>query len=462
MPNLPLLNRRQFLPFGAAALAAPATSRPNFVLILTDDQRYDALGCAGNAFIRTPAMDSLASNGVRFTHAFVSTAVCSASRACTLTGRYGSANGVMGLGGSLRPGEKTLVTYLQAAGYQVGFAGKWHLDGPATPAEAGFECVTYFKANGPHHDRKVIEHGRERVAPGFIDDYLVDRAIGFLESAAKKPAPFLLNLCTQAPHMNPSFDWDPRPETLSAYERLEPPLPGNWQDDLNGKPPYLRGGRHRERGTAYGYPTSSGIRNHVRRYYASVTDLDRALGRLLAAFDHLCLRQNTYLVLMGDNGWMMGEHGFTSKVLPYEESIRVPLLVSGPGLKRGVVGNLVLNADLAPTLLDLAGVPVPRNMHGRSLRALLVGEAAAWRSAVLYEALKPELGSWPLVAVRTERWKYVQTFDVQQPARLAFEELYDLRQDPGEMRNLALLPEHQTIRRTLEVELRKLRASIRK
>jgi len=192
-----------------------------------------------------------------------------------------------------------------------------------------------------------------------------------------------------------------------------------------------------------------------------VTDLDRAVGRLLAALDRLRLRQDTYILLMGDNGWMMGEHGFTSKVLPYEESIRVPLLVAGPGVKLGSDPHLVLNADLTPTLLDLAGVPLPANLHGRSLRPLLAGKPTPWRSALLYEALKPELGSWPLVAVRTERWKYVQTFDLQQPAKLAFEELYDLSQDPGEMRNLAFSPEHQTTRRTLEAELRKLRASIK-
>lgn len=192
-----------------------------------------------------------------------------------------------------------------------------------------------------------------------------------------------------------------------------------------------------------------------------MTDLDQALGRLLGALDRLRLRQNTYLLLMGDNGWMMGEHGFTSKVLPYEKSIRVPLLVAGPGVKAGSDSHLVLNADLAPTLLDHAGVPLPTNFHGRSLRPLLAGKPGPWRSALLYEALKPELGSWPLVAVRTERWKYVQTFDLQQPAKLAFEELYDLSQDPGEMRNLAFSPEHQTTRRTLEAELRKLRASIK-
>ncbi|MEK7409086.1 MAG: sulfatase-like hydrolase/transferase [Acidobacteriota bacterium] len=452
-------SRRDFLRSLGTVWAVRRPS-PNLILIVTDDQRYDALGCARNAAIRTPAMDALATGAVRFTNAFVSTSVCSASRACTLTGRYGSVNGVMGLGGGLRPGEKTLVTYLKAAGYQMGFAGKWHLDHPATPAEAGFDFVTYFKANGPHHNRKVIEHGRERVATGFIEDYLVDQSIRFLESAAKKPAPFLLHLCTQVPHMNPSFDWDPKPETLAIYRQLEPPLPRNWQDDLTGKPPYLRTGRHRERGTAYGYQTPAGIRNHVRRYYASLTDLDHALGRLLAALDALRLRESTYILLMGDNGWMMGEHGFTSKVLPYEESIRVPLLVSGPGLKPGADRHLVLNADLAPTLLHLAGVAVPRNMHGRSLRPLLEGRRTAWRSAVLYEALKPELGSWPLVAVRTERWKYVQTFDLHQPGRLAFEELYDLSRDPGEMRNLASSPEHQTIQRALGDQLRELRASI--
>ncbi|HUT33104.1 MAG TPA: sulfatase-like hydrolase/transferase [Planctomycetota bacterium] len=435
--------------------SAQEKSVPNFVFILTDDQRFDALGCA-NPLVITPNMDAMAARGVRFARAFVATSICSPSRACCLTGRYGRANGVPGLGMGLKPAERTFAQILKAAGYQTGYVGKWHLSRPADPSGAGFDFVTYFNSNGPHHDRKVIERGQPKVAKGFIEDYLAGQAVEFLEAAAAARKPFLLHLATQIPHMDDKFDWPARPETLALYDEAKMPVPANWRDDLSGKPPYLKAGRHRERGTLYGYGDAAGIRRHFRRYFAAVTDLDRALGALLAALDRLGLRETTYIVHMGDNGWFMGEHGFTSKVLAYEESMRVPFLVSGPGLKGTVCDELILNADIAPTLLDLAGLPIPENMHGRSLVPLLKGQAEGWRKSVLYEAIKPELGSWPILAVRTSRWKYIQTFKPPRPDTLAFEELYDLENDPGEMRNLAAAAEHKAVLEDLKAQLASL------
>lgn len=459
MPNL--LTRRGLLagPGLAPALVRAAARPPNFLFVLTDDQRFDALGCAGNPIIRTPSMDSLAARGMRFANSFVTTSVCSASRATFLTGRYGSANGVPGLGGGLRPGERTFVPYLKKAGYRTGFTGKWHL-APPTPEEAGFEASAWFVSNGAHYDRKVTGGGQVRVAPGFIEQYLADQAIAFLESAARGPAPFFFHLCTQLPHMNERMDWEPRPETLRLYENAPFRMPANWRDDLSGKPVYLKEGRHRQQAESYGYDSEAGIRKHLARYYGAITDLDREMGRVFAALDRLGLRENTYVFLAGDNGWFLGEHGFTSKVLPYEESIRVPLIVAGPGVRAGVCRDLVLNADLAPTVLELAGAATPPNLHGRSLRAQLQSRGVKWRSSFLYEALEPTLGSWPLVAIRGERWKYIRTFDARDRDRLVFEELYDLKAGPGELRNLAGAPEHAATRARLEKELNQLRRSI--
>jgi arylsulfatase A-like enzyme len=275
-------------------------------------------------------------------------------------------------------------------------------------------------------------------------------------------------------------------------------VPASWRDDLSGKPPYLARSRFRTQGEKYGYATEAGIRAHRRQYLAIVSQMDRSLGRLVEACGRLGLGENTYVFLMGDNGWFMGEHGFTSKVLAYEESMRVPLVVAGPGLEGAADGRLVLNADLAPTMLDLAGLPVPGNMHGRSLAPLLGGrnlaaalggratppalvgqatlaggraplagrqaplggQAPPWRESILYEALAPELSSWPLVAVRTRDFKYIQTFDLADRSQTAFEELYDLRNDPAEMRNLAPSPEDRETLDRLKDELARLRASL--
>jgi arylsulfatase A-like enzyme len=432
--------------------------RPNLIFILTDDQRHDALGCAGNELIRTPNMDSLAERGVLFRNAFVTLSICSPSRACCLTGRYGSANGVATLGAKLKPGERTFAQYLKQAGYQTCFVGKWHIGG-STPADVGFDDVVYFTSNGPQHDREVIERGRQTTAKGYIEDYCADQCVRFMESAAKQEAPFLLHLCTQVPHMTPEYTWEAKPETLARYGEATMPVPESWDDDLAGKPPYLREARFRTRAQdIYGYRDPAAIRRHTRLYYAAITDLDEALGRAIAAVDALGMRENTYVLLMGDNGWFMGEHGLTSKVLAYEESIRVPLVVSGPGLTGEVNDELVINADIAPTLLDLAGAPVAANVHGSSLVPLLRGQQTDWRSSFLYEAPIPALGSWPLFAVRTREWKYIQTYDPEDRSGPAFEELYDLRDDPHEMTNLAGLEEHGETQARLEAELAELRA----
>jgi len=434
--------------------------RPNLIFILTDDQRHDALGCAGNELIKTPNMDSLAERGVRFRNAFVTLSICSPSRACCLTGRYGSANGVATLGAKLDPGEKTFAEYLKDADYQTCFVGKWHIGG-STPADAGFDDVVYFTSNGPQQDRRVIEHEKHTTAEGYIEDYCADQAIRFIESAARQHAPFLLHLCTQAPHMTPEYTWKAEPETLALYDESAMPVPASWNDDLADKPPYLRTSRFRTRGQeTYGYRDPAAIRKHTKLYYAAVTDLDEALGRVVGAVDRLGLCDNTYILLMGDNGWFMGEHGLTSKVLAYEESIRVPLIVSGPGLTGQVNEELVLNADIAPTLLELAGMPAPANMHGASLAPLLRGQETDWRTSFLYEAPVPALGSWPLSAVRSREWKYIRTLDPRDPSKLVFEELYDLPNDPHEMSNLAGQEEHRDTQERLAAELAGLRRSV--
>jgi arylsulfatase A-like enzyme len=418
-------------------LQAQRERRLNLIFILTDDQRFDAIGASGNRRIRTPNLDKLAARSVRFTNAFVSTAVCSASRAACLTGRYGSVNGVPGLGGGLKTGETTFVESLKRAGYQTGFVGKWHLNNPATPSAGAFDYDVHFIANGPHTDRKVIEHGKNTVAKGFIEDYLADRAAEFIDKSAGKPQPFFLHLCNQLPHMDDRNGWDPRPDTLAAYEKVEMRPPANWKDTLENKPEYLKTARFRERAMQFGYDRPGPLADHVRRYYGSITDLDRSLGRLFSLLDARKLWENTAVVFMSDNGWFLGEHLFSSKVLPYEESIRVPFLVAAPGIAPRVEDRLVMNADIAPTLLGFGGASPGGRIHGRSLVPLLARKPVEWRSGIFYEARVPTLGSWPLVAVRDRRWKYIRTYDVNQPGRLIFEELYDLETDPGEMTNLA-------------------------
>lgn len=435
---------------------------PNFLFVLTDDQRYDALGCTGNPYIVTPAFDALAARGVRFTQTFATTSICAPSRATCLTGRYGSQNGVPSMQKQeLNEGEPSFVEPLRGADYLTGYVGKWHLRRPVDPSQAGFDRSVMCSGNGPHYDREVSEDGQKRIAKGFIEDYFADRCIEFLEFAASSHRPFFLQYSTQVPHMDHEFSWKPKPETWALYRDINPPLPTSWSDDLSGKPPYLKLSRSRQQALRYGYDDPEAVRRHIREYYAATTDMDRAFGRVKESLDRLGLTESTYVVVIGDNGWIIGEHGFTSKVLAYEESIRIPLLIAGPGIQPGVRDELVLNADLASTFIDLAGLdPLPRQ-HGQSLAPLLQGQESSWRNAVLYESFEsPSLGAWPHLAVRTKRWKYIQTFDQEDSANLAFEELYDLDTDPSELINHAGEPTHSKIRSELAGRLRNLRERV--
>ncbi len=441
------------------SFAGPSLSkdlRPNILFIFTDDQRWDAMGCAGNGIIKTPNIDSLAKRGTRFANAFVTLSICSPSRAASLTGMYGSSTGVTTLDSPIKPGNPTFAQLLKKEGYQTGFAGKWHLR--TTPQQCGFDFVSAFYSNGPYYNRMVKEDGKEKKIPGFIDDYVAGQAIKFMRSAVSGNGPFVLWMCTQIPHMNHKFDWNAREESKALYNREALEMPANWKDDLSGKPPYLKQGRNYRRAQdEYGYGHKEAVQGHIQRYYACITEMDAAVGRVLSELRELGIEDNTWIIFMGDNGWMMGEHGMTSKVLPYEESMRVPMIVTAPG-RTGVVNrNLVLNIDLAATILDIAGVTFPDKMQGHSLIPLLGGDIDNWRSSVFYEAPTPVLGSKPLMAVRTDRWKYIRTYEDSECTKIDFEELYDLHNDSVELHNLAPGPEYRETLSKMKAELDKLR-----
>lgn len=424
--------------------SSAASKKPNFIIILTDDQRADAMGCSGNPHIHTPSIDALAETGIRFTNAFVTTSICSPSRAALLTGCYGSVNSVRSLAKAfLADGVKTWPHTLRSAGYLTAHMGKWHLAN--TPESLGFEEAVFFESNGSYCGRSVQERGVWRTVEGHIDEYIIDQSINFMNQASRAGKPFALLICTQVPHMDDHFQWKARQETRERYHVQNMPLPPSWKDDLSGKPAYLRQARHRTRAIdAYGYDRKESVQSHIRDYYAAITDLDASLERVFQARRDLGLEGNTYVIFTSDNGWLMGEHRFTSKVLAYEESIRIPLIIAGPGIRPGADARLVLNIDIAPTLLSLADMPVSGRIQGASLVPALQGrDGDPWRTQIVYEAMESSLGSWPLLALRTERWKYILTFRPgTQPLEPDFEELYDLHIDSCEMRNMADHPEH--------------------
>lgn len=458
-----LLNAICALHLFLCGLLFAGDERPNILFIFTDDQRWDAMSCAGSQHVRTPHIDSLASSGTRFSNAFVSLSICSPSRAAALTGRYNSANGVTTIGtGKLDPDEVTFAQMLKQAGYHTGVSGKWHLGN--SPAECGFEFSTVCHGNGPWYGRGFTrQDGNEFSEDRFVDDVAVDEAIRFLKerNENKNTKPFVFWLCTQVPHMDHRHTWPTLGEFLKRSKPQDMPLASSWQDDLSTKPPYLPKSRSRVQALRYGYDRADAILKHSHEYHTAVEQMDASLGRLLQEMDRLKLRDNTWIFFMGDNGWMLGEHGFTSKVLPYEESIRVPMLACGPHTKPQVREELVLGIDITASILEIAGVPRPDNLHGRSLMPLIHSAKPTmdWRSTFLYEAPESQLGSEPLWAVRDTRWKYIETRTSKDEEEV-FRELYDLQNDPTEMTNLAYEAAQKERIDAMSRQLRKLQAEV--
>ncbi|HEX6902478.1 MAG TPA: sulfatase-like hydrolase/transferase [Thermoanaerobaculia bacterium] len=425
-PKLVLLMALLFSALGCAGAAPPAVSpRPNIVVILSDDHRWDALGAAGNPAVVTPVMDGMARDGVYFRQAIASVSQCHPVRASLLTGLPSFHHGVYSIQFQAPGVEKTLcrrptvASLLRGAGYRTVTVGKWHL--PPPPWKCGFDEVrTWLPQGGSHfHDPELVR-GRSdetETVPGFTQEIFADDAVGFLRSKAARTRPFLLWLGFTAPH----FPYEPNPERIQA----------------------LYAGRRGEELLPPGFPRDVKA-NDWHHYNEAVSYLDEQIGRVLAALRETGLAERTVVVLLGDNGYMMGERGLggpgtraDGKLVPYESSLRVPFILSGPGLPKGLVSDLpVSSLDLPPTLLSLAGLPVPDSWAGRDLTAALAGKREVGEAfAEWSDEEGDKFGHLAFRAVRTPTHKLIVWKD---PA--SGEELYDLSVDPREARNLAADP----------------------
>lgn len=432
--------------------------KPNFVVVLADDLRKDALGCSGNKSAFTPHLDSIAAKGINFSNGFVTLAVCSPSRAALLTGQYGSKNGVtkLGHGVGITRGKKTISELLKNSGYTTATFGKWHLSN--SPNEVGFDHVNYYFDNGQYYNREIIENGKKQLVKQHIDEYTVEKAIEYLHAHQGSSKPFFLFVNLQLPHLSMHEDlysWDPKPDTKTFFQNKPISLPQTWNKGLRGKPAYLENGRpHQMALKNYGYAQPENVISHLRSNYAVTTDMDAEVGKLYRAIKSLNLDSTTYFLFLSDNGYMIGEFQLTSKVLPYEPSMHVPFIVTGPGIKPRNVEQLVLNVDVAPTILELSGAKPTSEMDGRSLCPLLMDRDVAWRKSIFYEAPEETLGVMPHFAVRTQEWKYIETHEKLSPnAGPTHRELYNLLKDPGEITNLSGNVQYREIEKKLSSQL---------
>jgi len=436
------------------------SEKPNIIVIYSDDQRQDALGSSGNGVILTPYLDKIASEGVRFTNANCVFALSSPSRAALLTGRYGSANGVEQLDSDLNPNEKTIAQYLHDDGYFTGISGKWHIE--REPQDAGFDFSCWFKGNGKYYGRTIYDQNKTVNPEMHCDQYCVNRSIDFLNEAVKTGKPFFLFHNTQLPHMNDKLMWEALESTKQKYNFKLMPVTSTRNDSLKNKPEYLWQVRNRIQSKEYGYPDSVAIQKHTLDYYSVITEMDSFLEKLFKTIDNLGLRKNTYIFFMSDNGWFLGEHGFTSKVLPYRPATRVPLFVIGPGLKPLVNNDLVLNIDIAPTILDIVELKKTTEIHGKSFWPALNNKIHHSRKSFIYEGLGTYGGTMPNLTVVSKYFRYIETYSDENLNEVIFRELYDERMDPDEMKNLINEPRMQKIVKQLKKNISEHKRNILK
>jgi arylsulfatase A-like enzyme len=431
--------------------AAPAAPRPtNIIFVLVDDLRFDTMGFLTPG-LKTPNIDFLARNGVYFPNAVVTSSLCSPSRATILTGQTARNHGVIDNNNSSEEGLIFFPAYLQKAGYQTGFFGKWHMGNDTDAPRAGFDRWVSFKGQGTYFPTeqlspKQIEAGARQTLnvdgkvvkrTGYITDELTDYAMDWLEKGRDPAKPFFLYLSHKAVHSDP----EPPERYKNQYADLDIKLPAsmaNTPENNRGKPMWVRNQRNSWHGADFPYHTDRPLTEQVRDYYRTLSPVDESLGRILAYLKKAGLEKTTMIVFYSDNGFLIGDHGLIDKRNAYEPSVRVPMLAYAPGLLPKGVTNpaLVRNLDLAPTFLDVAHVAEPKQMEGTSWLSLAEGKIkpADWKPGdFVYEYYWE--WSFPQTpttfAIERDRLKYIQYHGVCDT-----EELYDLGRDPDEMNNL--------------------------
>ena len=486
------INRRQALKHlagtGSAAWltgcgSGPSHPRPNILFVMTDDQTAAQMSCAGHPLLQTPNIDRLAAEGVRFSDAFCTNSLCAPGRASVLTGCYSHVHGIRGNSEGrdsterLHPGLPTFPKLLQQAGYRTGLAGKWHL--PQDPE--GFDDWRILPGQGVYFDPQFIINGQRSQQRGYATDITTDFALDFLRQNTGQP------FCLLYQHKAPHRPFTPPPRHARLFDDIEWPYPATYNDDYATRDVARQAEDMRfEISLAGDYEdlpeklSPEEKRNwifqrFVKDHHRAVCTVDTTLGHILEFLDISGLSEDTLILYTSDNGYFLGDHGWYDKRFMYEPSLRIPLVVRYPRLVKPnrVEPAMALNVDIAPTILDFAGIPAPEPMQGRSLRPLLEADAPAdWRQSILYSYYE---NSWALAGlgaearadpsfqyftphrigphrgVRTQRHKLIEYYGEGE-----YWELFDLEQDPNELRNLFGQPGHQDLVAELTGQLRKL------
>jgi len=477
--------------------SAEAAARPNILFIFTDDHATQAMSCYGSKINKTPHLDQIADEGMRFDHCLVTNAICGPSRAVILTGKYSHKNGFIRNGIRFDGHQQTFPKLLQKAGYQTALVGKWHLGEHMAPQ--GFHYSEVLIGQGPYYNPVMLfdplgTGEQQRVKQtGYVTDLITDRALHWLKAGRDQEKPFMLMLQHKAPHR----EWAPGPDHFDLYEDETIPEPANLFDDYEGRgtaaktqdmsiaktmtdrdlklipPPYLNEEQlktwnevYEPRNQAFRKANLQGkdlvrwkYQRYIKDYLRCIASVDDNVGRVLKYLDDAGLRENTVVIYSSDQGFFLGEHGWFDKRFMYEEAYQMPFVVRWPGVvKPGSVNkDLVSNVDFAATFLEMAEAETPDDLQGKSLVPLMKGETPEdWRKSHYYQyyefaADRPTVHSVRRHrGVRTERYKLIHFYNLEEW------ELYDLEQDPHEMQSVYDDPAYAKIRQELTTELERL------
>jgi len=479
------INRRSFLKDSVMAAASLAlgqgcnqasqeknrvtnsTSRPNVVVIMTDDQRWDCMSCEGHPFLKTPNMDRIAKEGARFANMFVTTSLCSPSRASFLSGLYAHAHKVTNNFTDYPADLPSYPLRLQQSGYETAYIGKWHMGEQSDERRPGFDYWITHKGQGKYYDTTFNINGERIVKKGYYTHRVTDMAVDWLKQDHNRP--YLLIIGHKAPHT----PFTPEKKYENIYDDVEIRYP--WTAfNLEDKPKWVKerlNTWHGIYGPIFGFrkdfPDTSAesvlkFAEFVRAYTATIKSVDDSVGRVYQTLKELGRLDNTVLVFTSDNGFFLGEHGMTDKRTMHEPSIRVPLLVRYPRLIRPgtIISKMVMNVDLAPSILDICGAEPLKNIHGKSWKELLAGRTSGWRKSLYYSYnYEKQFPYTPNVrGVRTDEWKYVHYPNGDDKPDLYKAELYNLKNDPLETKNLIDDPKYAPKVTELKAELLRLMA----
>ncbi|MBN2449125.1 MAG: sulfatase [Lentisphaeria bacterium] len=483
------------------------TSRPNILFVMSDDHAAHALGCYGSRINRTPNLDRIAAEGVRFDNCFCTNSICEPSRATILTGTHSHVNRVTTIGAHLDNRQENVAKILQRNGYQTAIVGKWHLGQGPAHWPTGFDHWNILQGQGPYFDPEMVCNGTKVQYTGYTTDIITDLAIEWLDGRSPD-RPFLLLYHHKAPHR----PWEPDAKHAGMYAGVDIPEPPTFHDDYTNRAEAARAATMRidrdlnaidlklrtEEGTRWNTPlpppdriegytltTKEGetvsfaghealkswkYQRYIKDYLRCIASVDDNVGRVLDYLDAHHLAENTIVIYTSDQGFFLGDHGWYDKRFMYEESLRMPFVLRYPARVRPgwVSTDMILNLDFAQTFLDCAGIEAPSHMQGRSFRSLLEGRRPAdWRTSMYYRYWM-HLAHHHVYAhygVRTHRHKLIyyyadalgQPNTIDEPKTREWE-LFDLAEDPCELHNLYGNPAHAETVRELKAELRRLQA----